>query len=328
MAFFVLFNLYDMQIVQFQKAVFDKNKLTISDSITIEEWKQLGQSLNQVEGSVQFWIGDWARYGDKRGFTGKYTDPKVYDELENITGLKRQTIQQYKSISDNLDTNLRLPDLSFNHHREVAKLPPAKQEQYLNKASEEKLSVRDLREEVRKDGIAFQENVKLPDGKYSLVYADPPWQYGNSMPDYFTEQANHYPLMSVDEICAMPVKNMVENNAVLFLWVTSPILQDAFKVIEAWGFKYKTSFVWDKIKHNMGHYSSVRHEFLLLAIRGSYPLHNVKLYDSVLSEERTEHSKKPEYYYSMIEDIYCNAKKLELFSRNKREGWVSYGNQL
>ena len=316
-----------MEIIKFQKAVFEKNKLTISDSISIDEWKELGQNLKQVEGSVQFWIGDWARYGDKRGFTGKYTDPKVYDELEAITGLTRGTLKVYKSVAENTSLS-RLNDVSFGHHQEVAKLTPEKQETFLKRASDEKLSVRDLREEVRKDGILFQENVKLPDDKYSLVYADPPWQYGNSMPEYFTEQANHYPLMSIDEICAMPIKSIVQENAALFLWVTSPILQDAFKVIEAWGFKYKTSFVWDKIKHNMGHYSSVRHELLLLAIRGSYPLHNIKLYDSVLSEERTEHSKKPEYYYQMIEDIYCNAKKIELFSRLKREGWESYGNQI
>jgi hypothetical protein len=75
-----------MQIIKFQKALFEKNKLTINDTITIDEWKELGQSLKQVEGSVQFWIGDWARYGDKRGFTGKYTDSKVYDELEELTG--------------------------------------------------------------------------------------------------------------------------------------------------------------------------------------------------------------------------------------------------
>ena len=316
-----------MDIIKFQKAQFEKNKLIIHDTISIDEWKELGQSLKQVEGSVQFWIGDWARYGDKRGFTGKYTDPKVYDELEELTGLSRKTIKNYKSVAENTSSH-RCDDLSFTHHIEVAKLPPEKQETYLKRASEEKLSVRNLREEVRKDKVTFQENVKLPNDKYDLVYADPPWQYGNSMPDYFTEQANHYPLMSIDEICAMPIKNMVNENAVLFLWVTSPILEEAFQVVKAWGFKYKTSFIWDKIKHNMGHYSSVRHEILLLCIRGSYPLHNVKLYDSVLSLERTAHSQKPEHYYEMIEDIYCNAKKIELFSRAKRQNWDSYGNQI
>ena len=134
--------------------------------------------------------------------------------------------------------------------------------------------------------------------------------------------------MTISEICNMPIKDISDKNAVLFLWVTSPILKESFEVIEAWGFDYKTSFIWDKIKHNMGHYSSVRHEILLLCIKGSYPIQNKKLYDSVLSEERTEHSKKPDYYYNMIEDLYPNSNKIELFSRNKRTGWRVYGNQL
>ena len=68
-----------MQLMQFKKALFEKNKLSISENITLDEWKELGRQLHYVEGSVQFWIGDWARFGEKKGFTGKYTDPKVYD---------------------------------------------------------------------------------------------------------------------------------------------------------------------------------------------------------------------------------------------------------
>lgn len=70
----------------------------------------------------------------------------------------------------------------------------------------------------------------------------------------------HYDTMPLEDICALPVP--AADNAVLFLWVTSPMLEDAFKVINAWGFKYKSSFVWDKVSHNMGHYNSVRHELL------------------------------------------------------------------
>jgi N6-adenosine-specific RNA methylase IME4 len=221
-----------------------------------------------------------------------------------------------------------LPELSFTHHQEVAKLTPEKQTEFLNMAVDEKLSVRELREEIRKDGIVFNSNTKLPEGKYQVIYADPPWKYGNSMPEYFSEQANHYPLMSIEDICNLPVKEISDKNAVLFLWVTSPILEESFEVIKAWGFEYKTSFIWDKIKHNMGHYSSVRHEILLLCIKGSYPIQNKKLYDSVLSEERTEHSKKPVFYYEMIEYLYPNSNKIELFSRSERKGWRVYGNQL
>ncbi len=114
-----------MDIVKHEKAVFEKNSLIISDTITLPEWKELGQALKQVEGCVQFWIGDWARFGDKKGFTGKYTDPKVYDELKEITGYDRGTLRNIKMVAENT-SSLRRDDLSFSHHSEVAKLAPEK----------------------------------------------------------------------------------------------------------------------------------------------------------------------------------------------------------
>jgi len=216
--------------------------------------------------------------------------------------------------------------LGFTHHREVASLPTEKQEQFLQLASEKKLSTRELREEIRKDGIK-ESHPDLPNGKFRVIYADPPWKYSNSMPEYFSEQANHYQLMSVDEIAAMDIKSLVEDNAVLFLWVTSPILRESFKVIDAWGFEYKSSFVWDKIKHNMGHYNSVRHEFLLICTRGSCTPDNIKLFDSVQSIERTEHSEKPEFFREIIDTLYTHGRKIELFARKKVEGWEAFGNE-
>lgn len=297
-----------------------KTSLIFKRDITKEEWMDGFNSLKKIEGCIQFWIGDFLAYRNQKW--------GMYDDIAEETGYDKNTLRQYKQVSEQIKSDTRVSDLGYSHHREVASLTPEKQTEFLNKAVEEKLSVRELREEIRKDGIVFNSDVKLPEGKYQVIYADPPWKYGNSMPEYFTEQANHYPLMTIEEICNMPVRNISDNNAVLFLWVTSPILEESFEVIKAWGFEYKTSFIWDKIKHNMGHYSSVRHEILLLCIKGSYPIQNKKLYDSVLSLERTEHSKKPEFYYEMIEDLYPDSNKIELFSRNERKEWRVYGNQL
>lgn len=167
--------------------------------------------------------------------------------------------------------------------------------------------------------------LKAPSGKFRVFYADPPWSYGNTMPDYAPEQRDHYPVMSMADLCAMPVKEMSADNAVLFLWVTSPILEESFALIKAWGFKYKSSFVWDKVKHNMGHYNSVRHEFLLICVRGSCQPDVRKLFDSVITEERTEHSRKPSQVYEIIETIYTSGPYIELFARTQRKGWKSHG---
>ena len=167
-----------------------------------------------------------------------------------------------------------------------------------------------------------------PTEKYRIVYGDPPYKYGNTMPDEFGEQRDHYPVMDLEAICAIPVEDWVEDNAVLFLWATSPILAEAFKVIAAWGFEYKASIVWDKIKHVMGHYVSVRHEFLLICTRGSCQPDTLQLIDSVQSIERSrEHSQKPVEFYDIIETLYTHGRKLEIFARGTRDGWDIYGHQ-
>jgi N6-adenosine-specific RNA methylase IME4 len=173
----------------------------------------------------------------------------------------------------------------------------------------------------------IEREVPSPTGKFRIIYADPPWSYGNTQPDYYTEQRDHYPVMAMSDICAMPVREWAEDDAVLFWWVTSPILEESVQVIKAWGFKYKASFIWDKVHHNMGHYNSVRHEFLLVCVRGSCQPDVRKLFDSVQSIERTEHSKKPQEFYGIIETIYTNGDRLEIFSRQQRDGWKAYGNQ-
>ena len=165
-------------------------------------------------------------------------------------------------------------------------------------------------------------------GKYKVIYADPPWEYGGSMNTTYGTADKHYPTMTLDDICALPIKDLSEDNAVLFLWTTSPCLEDTFKVISAWGFKYKASFIWDKIKHVMGHYNSVRHEFLLISTKGSCTPEVMKLFDSVVSEERTEHSAKPETFREIIDTIYPSGKRIELFARDKHDGWETWGNQV
>lgn len=166
-------------------------------------------------------------------------------------------------------------------------------------------------------------------GKYRVIYADPPWKYGDPfvIEGYKVSAEQHYPVMSIDELCSLPVKEISEDNAVLFMWVTSPLLEECFRVIRSWGFEYKTSFVWDKVRHNMGHYNSARHEFLLICVRGSCTPDNPKLIDSVQTIERTEHSVKPEEFREIIDTLYTHGKRIELFARRPVDGWEVWGNE-
>lgn len=180
------------------------------------------------------------------------------------------------------------------------------------------------REEVKQN----IKQAEWPQDKYRVIYADPPWRYGNTMPEGTTQPDDHYPLLPLDDICALPVEQLALDDAVLFLWATSPILEDAFQVIHAWGFQYKASFVWDKVKHNMGHYNSVRHEFLLVAVRGSCQPDEAKLFDSVQTVERTGHSEKPEVFREIIQSLYPYGPRIELYGRKSVAGWDVYGNQV
>lgn len=189
----------------------------------------------------------------------------------------------------------------------------------------------EIQKQKRKDYL------EIPDidtsKKYRVFYADPPWMYNEVQ---HTDEGNfqyktlgiHYPSMTIEEMKGLPIKDMAEEDAVLFLWVTSPFLEDCFGVIRAWGFSYKTSMVWDKIKHNVGNYVSVRHELLLICTKGSCLPDVRKLHDSVQSEERTEHSKKPELFRTIIDEIYSYGNRIELFARETHDGWDSWGNEL
>lgn len=144
----------------------------------------------------------------------------------------------------------------------------------------------------------------LPNKKFNIIYADPPWQYSNKLVKGYGAAEHHYSTLSIKELCEIPIKDITENNAMLFLWVTSPFLEESFEVIKAWGFKYKTSFVWDKMSHNFGYYNSVRHEFLLVCRKGKY-IKPFKLFPSVIQIKKSKrHSEKPEYFIKMIAEIY------------------------
>ena len=185
-----------------------------------------------------------------------------------------------------------------------------------------------VRNKKRKIRVQETEQPNL-DGIYRVIYADPPWQYNADFMDKYGHAKSHYSTMSIEELCNLPIKEIRQDNCVLFMWTTSPKLEQAFEVIKAWGFKYKTSFVWDKIKHNFGYYNSVRHEFLLIAGHGSSTPDVKELHDSVISIERSnKHSEKPEYFRELIDKLYPTGNRIELFARNKASGWETWGAEV
>ena len=203
----------------------------------------------------------------------------------------------------------------------------------LAEAEKRKWSVVELRKQVRayKEWQRQQIAAANEPEKYAVLYADPPWAYNSgdqhSDETQDTVLGTHYPSMPLADICALPQAKLAATDCVLFLWCTSPTLEEAFAVINAWGFQYKASMVWDKVAHNVGHYVSVRHELLLIATKGQPPK-VPRLVDSVYVEDRGEHSRKPVYFRELIADLYPDAARMELFCRGPAaDGWDGWGNE-
>ena len=205
-----------------------------------------------------------------------------------------------------------------------------KKQEKKEKLEEKKQEYKERVEQASESKHSKKVDIENTDKKFRIIYADPCWSYNDKQnTDKLGGAEKHYDTMSIRELSELPVKEITEDDAVLFLWVTSPLLEESFEVIKAWGFKYKTSFIWDKVKHNMGHYNSVRHEFLLIATKGSCTPDNKKLYDSVQSIERTEHSAKPKEFMDIIDDLYVYGDRLEMFAREgDRENWLYWGNEI
>jgi N6-adenosine-specific RNA methylase IME4 len=186
-------------------------------------------------------------------------------------------------------------------------------------------------ERIAKIAQLSNSNGALPrDRKYPVILADPPWKYEVYDEDSGSERAaaNHYPVMELDEICVLPVGEMVTSDAVLFLWATVPCLQQAFQVLAAWGFEYVSNYVWTKDKMGNGHWNRNQHEHLLIGRRGNFPTPKpADRPSSVIQAPRREHRRKPDEVYSIIERAYPELPKIELFARRARAGWDAWGNQ-
>ena len=179
------------------------------------------------------------------------------------------------------------------------------------------------REEYKNNPLPLPEN-----NRYDIILADPPWTY-----DFSSSQnrdlENQYPTMSLEDIKAMDVDSLTEDNSVLYLWTTAPKLVEGLQVTESWGFEYKTNMVWDKERMGMGRWTRVQHEHLLIGTKGTFspPDDDVRK-RSIISEKATQHSVKPEKVYEIIEEQFPDKTKLELFARTAREGWGAWGNEV
>ena len=177
----------------------------------------------------------------------------------------------------------------------------------------------------------------LPDKKYHIIYADPPWTFktwSNKGKGKSAEQ--HYDCMNIDGIKALPVQDICENDAACIMWVTYPLLKEGIETLEAWGFTYKTvAFTW--VKRNkkspswfmgMGYYTRSNAEIAILGTKGKVLERANKNVPQVCDERIMEHSRKPDIIRQRIVDLFGDISRIELFCRTSPEGWDAWGNEV
>lgn len=283
---------------------------------------------------------------------GSRTDIKHRANLHEVSAAKagemlsvsERTVKTAKSVQEKgapeLVSAVETGKISVSAAADIATKPKEEQREIVARGEKEILeAAKQIRaekavakREERLDRIAeiSKGNRELStDARYPVIYADPPWRYENP-PMGGTNRSieNHYPTMTLEEICALPVAELATDDAMLYLWATAPKLAECMKVIEAWGFEYRTNMVWDKEVIGMGYHARNQHEILLIAKRGNIPPPQAGTQPaSVHREKRAEHSAKPNFYYEMIEAAYPQLPKIELFCRSPRDGWSVWGNQ-
>jgi N6-adenosine-specific RNA methylase IME4 len=166
-------------------------------------------------------------------------------------------------------------------------------------------------------------------GLFEIISVDPPWPYEqntdkNSYDPIGRRVANPYPEMSIDNI--MSINLPMSKDCIVFLWTTHKFLPSAFDILKNWNLEYKATLVWDKQKMGMGAWFRMQCEFCLVGIKGKPYFDNTK-YADIIYEKRRQHSRKPDLFFSIINDITLG-RKLEYFAREQRDGWEIFGNDL
>lgn len=307
--------------------------LDLPDDLTFAQWQGIGSALRGVQRSAMWWIGDWLRYGERR-----YGE--MYSQALDETDYEKGTLANAKWVAGQFPAvHFRNEDLSWSHHAQVAGRDDA--QELLGLARQNQWRVRELRAEVSRRKAA--EAIGAPHAnddtctvadlhvlaatgvRFGSIYADPPWLYDNQGTRAAT--GKHYLGLTVDELCELPVRELAADAAHLHLWTTNAFLFDCPRIFDAWGFEFRSSFVWCKSEMGIGNYWRNSHEILLTAIRGDAKRFNDHSLVSWLETGRGRHSAKPEQVRHFIERA-SPGPYLELFGRSPADKWTVWGNQI
>lgn len=300
---------------------FTATGLVLPEEMAFDDWAALGGQLRLFVKASLWWWGDWLLFGER-----KYGE--MYSQALEVSDHAYQSLANAVFVSSKIEFYRRRENLSWAHHQEVASLPQVEQDEWLERAECESLSRNELRRALSIRHIPSAK-ITAPPGNYCTIVADPPWQYDNTSTRAAAE--NHYPTMSIQQIAELPVKDWTTDQAHLYLWTTNGFLREAFEIVDAWGFEYKTLLTWVKKQIGIGNYFRPRTEHVLFAVKGGLRT-NLRDQSNVIEAKRERHSKKPGAFYDLVEKM-SPSPALEMFARERRMSstgdfeWHYWGNE-
>ena len=257
--------------------------------------------------------GERAKPGDAGGGTdGSGARPSVAPTLKHF-GISKTESSQWQGLAS-------LGDADFELRVQAMK------KQAVSRTALNNVGIRERRHE-REAELGVRQYA-LPSRRYGVIYPDPPWPFEGYSSETSQDRgpARHYPPMTLDAIKALDVPSIAADDCALFLWTPGPTDDQAHEVIRAWGFTYKSQFVWVKPSIGMGYWCRSQHELLLVATRGDIPAPAPgEQWPSVIFAPAREHSRKPDEGYQLIESYYPSLPKIELFARSARPEWDRWG---
>ncbi len=299
------------------------------DKVPYEEWEEYGHSLRRVEGALQWVIGDWLRYGEF-AYGEKYTQASSIWPDSGISAL-----MEYQRIANAYPNRERSIRIDWTLYRIAATTKKKLRRQLLEEAESKEWTVKELKAEVRRHQIEDikEADIQVAEGLYSAISCDPPWPYdrANHKQPWETydragrRAASPYPEMSLLEIAANAPP--AADDSLLFLWTTHAFMRDAYTLLDLWEFKPKTVITWVKDQMGLGVWLRSKSEFCIMAVKGK-PKVALVSQTTVVEGPLREHSRKPDEFYEMVDSLVPNEyRKLDMYSRESREGWDQYGNE-
>lgn len=290
------------------------------NQIAFEKQSEIGRFRIDIERKKGAWLDENYPQGGKN----KYTKMKFEQSKLHKMPVKPNESSNARLINREEELSNQVMD-DIEQKGEV--ITPSKVQSGIRKIIKKEKRINEIKEQVKDI-----ESGKVPElkGLYNVISIDPAWNYEGENKNITSYDANGrrvanpYPEMSTQEI--KDIKLPLLNDSVVFLWTTHKFLPDAFDILKNWNLDYKATLVWNKEKIGMGAWFRMQCEFCLVGIKGK-PYWDNTTYRDIINEPRRQHSRKPDAFFDMVDKITLG-RKLEYFSREKREGWHVFGNDV